>query len=160
MIRRRYEPNAGLINFVGGKLEAGETPWACALREVSEETGIGLADVRFAGIVTWNADTIAYAKHRALGMYVFVADFPADLDPAKAEFDTAEGSLVWRGISDVLSGADCYADNLRYFLAPMLRGEEPADYCCQYGGDRLLSVTKHQLAGELRRLAEMPASGL
>lgn len=40
LIRKRRGHGAGLINAPGGKLEAGETPLACAVRETREEVGI------------------------------------------------------------------------------------------------------------------------
>ena len=39
--KRKKEPYAGLLNFVGGKVEVGETSEDAAYRELWEETGIG-----------------------------------------------------------------------------------------------------------------------
>lgn len=40
LIRKRRGHGAGLINAPGGKLESGESPLACAIRETLEEVGI------------------------------------------------------------------------------------------------------------------------
>ncbi|MGC3872892.1 NUDIX hydrolase [Halomonas sp. GXIMD04776] len=40
LVRRRNEPDAGLWGFPGGRIEWGETVFECAVRELSEETGI------------------------------------------------------------------------------------------------------------------------
>lgn len=40
LIRKRRGHGAGLINAPGGKLEPGETPLACAVRETREEVGL------------------------------------------------------------------------------------------------------------------------
>lgn len=40
LIRKRRGHGAGLVNAPGGKLELGETPLACAVRETREEVGI------------------------------------------------------------------------------------------------------------------------
>jgi len=40
LIRKRRGHGAGLVNAPGGKLEPGETPLACAVRETREEVGI------------------------------------------------------------------------------------------------------------------------
>jgi mutator protein MutT len=40
LVRRSHKPDAGRWGFPGGKIEAGETVIAAALRELAEETGI------------------------------------------------------------------------------------------------------------------------
>ena len=40
MVRRKFEPRAGAWGLPAGFMEFGETPEACALRELFEETGI------------------------------------------------------------------------------------------------------------------------
>ena len=45
MCRRRKPPYAGLLNFVGGKVENGEDSFAAAYRELKEETSILKEDI-------------------------------------------------------------------------------------------------------------------
>ena len=45
MCRRAKEPYKGMLNFVGGKIEPGETGEAAAYREPFEETGISRDDI-------------------------------------------------------------------------------------------------------------------
>jgi 8-oxo-dGTP diphosphatase len=56
LMRRAQEPNLGLWSPCGGKLrmEAGESPYACACREAREETGLAFApgDLHLTGIVS------------------------------------------------------------------------------------------------------------
>ncbi|GGH77089.1 8-oxo-dGTP diphosphatase [Pullulanibacillus pueri] len=86
MLNRLKTPEMGVWNGVGGKLEPGESPKTCALREIYEETGIKLYDIQEKGTVTWNGKG---------GMYVFVATLPKDFD-YKTPKVTTEGLLDWK----------------------------------------------------------------
>jgi 8-oxo-dGTP diphosphatase len=59
LLHRRRPPNQELYSPIGGKLEQaiGESPHACALREIEEEIGIKLSldDIRLLGIVSERA---------------------------------------------------------------------------------------------------------
>lgn len=44
--KRMNDPYEGLFNFVGGKIEPGETSEEAAYRELKEETGISRKDVK------------------------------------------------------------------------------------------------------------------
>ncbi len=52
-IKKEQDFHEGKWNGLGGKLEAGETPEACAIREVKEESGLDLVDPRLRGIITF-----------------------------------------------------------------------------------------------------------
>lgn len=56
LLERAQEPNLGLWSPPGGKLHThdGESPYACACREASEELGVALAsaDLHLAGLVS------------------------------------------------------------------------------------------------------------
>lgn len=56
LMERAQEPNLGLWSPCGGKLhtDTGESPYACAAREASEELGltVALPDLHLAGIVS------------------------------------------------------------------------------------------------------------
>jgi 8-oxo-dGTP diphosphatase len=115
LLHRKKAPNRDLYSPIGGKLEqaTGESPHACALREIEEEIGIrvGLDDLRLLGIVserayTWNASTTpsSVATHpgpQALAetagpaahwlMFCFEVTRPVDFPPR----DMDEGRLEW-----------------------------------------------------------------
>ena len=70
---------------VGGKIEEGESPEECMIREVKEETGLTLKEYQLRGIVTYVSN-----KWETEYMYVFTAtEFEGDL------IECDEGDLEW-----------------------------------------------------------------
>lgn len=70
---------------VGGKIEEGETPEECMLREVEEECGLTLVEYRLRGVVSFCSDCWENEY-----MFVYTADkFTGEL------IDCDEGELVW-----------------------------------------------------------------
>ena len=53
MIHKRRGPQRGKWNGLGGKFEPGETPEACARREVLEEAGLVARELRLRGFITF-----------------------------------------------------------------------------------------------------------
>lgn len=53
MCTRRRDPYMGLINFPGGKIEAGEDGLNAAYRELEEETSVTFEDVNLIHILTF-----------------------------------------------------------------------------------------------------------
>lgn len=92
-VKKQHDENAGLWIGVGGKLEEGESPEECVLRETLEETGLTLTGYRFRGIVTFVSD-----RWESELMYLFTADgFTGTLR------DCDEGILQWIPKEQVLS---------------------------------------------------------
>ncbi|MEM7681889.1 MAG: NUDIX domain-containing protein [Planctomycetota bacterium] len=91
MLHRRKPPNADLYSPIGGKLETdqGESPTACAVREIQEEAGVTLAEseLRLAGLVS----ETAYEGQTHWLMFVYEATRP--VETSVVEFD--EGRLAW-----------------------------------------------------------------
>src|SRR5260370_9474166 len=79
MLYRSHAPNAGRWNGLGGKIEAGETPWRNIHREIREEAGMDLCqaeELRYTGLGTWTRGTTR--RRSRPGMYAFLASFAAD----------------------------------------------------------------------------------
>ncbi len=76
----------GKVNAPGGRIEAGETPVAAAIRETQEEVGITPIDPREAGRLSF-----AFTNGYSLACTVFVAD-----DFTGAPTETPEAEPFWQ----------------------------------------------------------------
>src|SRR5690625_3587452 len=135
----------GMWNGVGGKIEINETPSACIIREISEETGITLLDKEqaktehqwhvhtkpiYKGKITWEAKDGNYSG----GMYAFLVDIPTSLTyttPVK----TAEGILDWKKLDWIFHPKNTGVANLKYFLPVILDDENIYHHHFVYDGD-------------------------
>lgn len=84
-VSKENDENAGKWIGIGGKLEEGESPEECVLREAYEETGLTLTSYTYRGIVTFVSD--AWGTEY---MHLFTAD---GFDGKLCECD--EGKLEW-----------------------------------------------------------------
>lgn len=126
MLHRRFPPNRGLWNGVGGRLEPGETPLRGALREVEEETGFRLESLTPRGILTWEGfETLPG------GLYLFTAEAPAG-EPRQNN----EGDLAWQPIAWACAAPEVVS-NLHIVLPRLLRGDPPARYHFVYAGGEI-----------------------
>lgn len=65
MCKRTKEPYKDMLNFVGGKIEAGETDEEAAYRELFEETGISSDDI----ILTHIMNLVYHLSQNELDVY-------------------------------------------------------------------------------------------
>lgn len=98
MMHRNSRPedtHFGKWNAPGGKLEPGETPEECAVREVFEETDLIVVNPRMRGILTFPA----FDSEEDWYVYVFTAEeFSGDLKSS-----CHEGDLLWIKDSDLMA---------------------------------------------------------
>jgi len=85
-VKKENDFHEGKWNGLGGKIEAGETPEECVIREVKEESGLDIFNPQLKGLITFprfdNVDDWY--------VYVFlVEEFEGDL------IDSPEGDLEW-----------------------------------------------------------------
>lgn len=97
LMHRNKKPNdvhEGKWISVGGKLEVGESPEDCAVREIYEETGLVVEDMTLKGIITFPNFTPGHDWYT----YVFkVTAFSGELVE-----DCIEGTLEWVPYDQVL----------------------------------------------------------
>jgi 8-oxo-dGTP diphosphatase len=133
----------GRLNGPGGKVEAGETPAASVVREVGEETGLRLEELREAGTLD-----LVYGEppSRRILVHVFVCERFGGRARGR------EGLLRWYPEAS-LPYARMWPDNL-YWLPGVLDGGT-VEGSCRYddAGMRLLAC---QLTLQLRRGADFP----
>ena len=118
--KRIKQPNQGLWNGVGGKIEEGETPVESIKREVQEETDLDVseASMSYVGIVTWQK------PDRVSGMHCYIAEFPRDFELPFTTKDTREGLLEWKQKAWVFNkNNNEVVENIPLFLPSMLNGE-------------------------------------
>ena len=113
---------------VGGKMEEGESPEECVIRETFEETGLRLTDWRYRGIVTFTSN-----ECEGEYMHLFTADgFEGNIGPC------AEGELEWIRKKDFADLPQWEGD--RIFLELLERGEPFFSLKLCYEGERLVSA--------------------
>ena len=97
LLHRNKKPNdvhQGKWIGIGGKLEAGETPEECAIREIKEETGLTALNLDLRGLITFPEFTPEHDWYT----YVFrVTEFSGELLT-----DCPEGELEWVDYEQVL----------------------------------------------------------
>jgi 8-oxo-dGTP diphosphatase len=94
LMKRNKEPNLGLWVAPGGKIEADESPYECAARELLEETGLQAYTMHLRGIVSVVMPALTQPSMQFL--YV-VTRFSGELVA-----DEREGSLRWWLVEEAL----------------------------------------------------------
>lgn len=91
LIRKKRGLGAGKISAPGGRLEPGESPAECALRELEEELG-----VRALGLEPCGANRVEFADGYRLEFYVFRAS-GCEGTPT----ETAEAIPLWTAVDQI-----------------------------------------------------------
>ncbi len=115
---------------VGGKFEAGESPFDCAVREIREETGVSPRGLSYRGIVTFVSD-----EYGTEYMHLFTATgYEGEIN-----YDCDEGRLEWVKKGDISSLPIWEGDKIFFELI-----EKECDFFSLklvYEGDKLVSHT-------------------
>ena len=132
-VKKQEDMNGGKWIGVGGKLEEGETPEECLVREVLEETGLTLTKWRFCGEILFQSD-----KYGEETMYLYHGtEFSGEI------CDCDEGYLDWVD-KDKLSSLPMWEGD-RIFFEMMQEESEPFGLTLRYKGDELVYSESHPL---------------
>ena len=125
LIRKKRGLGAGNINGPGGKIDPGESPLQCAIRETEEELHVTPANIRDAGTLRFQSDDFG----KILG-YVFVAQ-----DFSGTPTETDEASPIWTPL-DQIPYHEMWQDDI-YWLPHVLFGKS-VDARFVFKGEQLL----------------------
>ena len=85
-VKKENDFHHGKWNGLGGKFEPGESPEECAIREIKEESGLSVKNIKMKGFITFPL----FDGKDDWYVFLFVADkFVGNL------IDSSEGNLKW-----------------------------------------------------------------
>lgn len=135
LLNREKSPWMGCWNGVGGKIHTDETPYAGAVREIEEETGLYLPDIVNRGCVTWDID-----GERLSGMHLFHVRMKPDA-LYQTPIATREGILDWKSMEWIMHPENQgVATNIPYFIQWLVQEESRGHYHCVYRAGELLRI--------------------
>ena len=105
------------ITFPGGHVEAGESFVSSVLREIKEETGLDIADVRLCGVKQW---THKRGEYRYIVFLYKTCAFTGELR------DSAEGKVFWIPLDKI--GEYPLAEGFDQMLPVFLRDDLTENY--------------------------------
>ncbi len=123
-VKKQVDVNKGKWIGVGGKLELGESPEECLIREVGEETGFKLTGFRYRGLITF-----VYADKAPEYIFTYTSkDFSTETDEAAAVNEAVrlpvpecdEGIFAWVDKSRILTELELWEGD-RYMLDYLLK---------------------------------------
>jgi 8-oxo-dGTP diphosphatase len=93
-VKKAHDMHEGKWNGLGGKLDPGESPEECAVREIFEEAGLRVRNLQLKGFLTFPL----FANDEDWYVFVYVVkDFEGEL------IDSPEGNLRWVDDADLTS---------------------------------------------------------
>ena len=129
-IKKQKDMNKDKWIGVGGKFEAEESPFDCARREIFEETGLKIRNLRYRGIVTFVSN-----EYGTEYMHLFTSN---EYD-GEINYDCDEGKLEWVKKEKINSLPIWEGDKIFFKLLD----EESRFFSLKlcYEGDKLVSST-------------------
>ena len=147
--KKEDDPNEGKWLGIGGKIEEGESPGDCNIREVLEETGLILNSFQFHGVIKFRADS-----YEDEDMYLYSSsDFePADEEAAKmfkesGEYippECSEGVLKWIPEEELLQLPMWEGD--KAFVGKLIQGAGHISMTLQYTGENCKIIEGREMS--------------
>lgn len=107
------------ISFSGGHAENGESIYDSAVREIKEETGLDIQNLKACGLMYWfNNKT----EDRYFTYFYFTTDYSGELTEA-----TEEGRVFWVSFNDLTEMK--LAPNFKEYLPIFLENKYSEAYC-------------------------------
>lgn len=127
--KKKNDENSGKWIGIGGKLEKGETPTECAIREIYEETGLSVTELCYRGKVMFKSDI--YEDEL---MQLFTAG-----SKSRDVKVCDEGELAWIKKDDIMSLNLWEGDKV--FLKRLIDGDNNFfEILLRYEGDTLKEI--------------------
>jgi len=138
LIRKKRGLGAGKINGPGGRMEPGETPRQCAIREVEEELLVTPRDPAYGGVLRFQ-----FVDGYSLHVHIFTA---TEFEGTPTETD--EAVPLWTSI-DALPYDEMWADD-RLWLPLLLEGQEFSGRFI-FDGDEMLDYELEKIGQPSRK---------
>ena len=129
-VKKEDDENRDKWIGVGGKLEAGESPFDCARREIAEETGLLAESLSYRGIVTFVSDIYGTEY-----MHLFTCDSFS----GKIKDECDEGDLTWVK-KEIIPTLPIWEGD-KIFLGLLYENKPFFSLKLNYMGDKLVSHT-------------------
>lgn len=119
------------VSFPGGHVENGESIYDSAVREIKEETGLTIENLKYCGIIYWfnNATEDKYFVH----LYK-TTDYSGEMLEK-----TEEGRVFWTSIEELYNMN--LSSNFREYL-PVFLDDKYSEAFCSWNDDMNVDLTK------------------
>ena len=140
LIDKKTGLGKGKVNGPGGKVEKGESPAQCAVRECQEELGITVSDLQYCG-----QHRFQFIDGYSIHVWVFKTGTYSGI-PSESE----EARPLWVDVEDI--PYDLMWEDDRLWIPMMLRGER-FDGRWIFDGDRMLDYELLQAIDDVPKQA-------
>lgn len=127
-VKKKNDENRDKWIGIGGKFEYGESPFDCARREIKEETGLSVKNLKYRGIVTFVSNEYGTEYMHLFTSESFFGEMNTDCD---------EGELLWVKKEKIKHLAIWEGDKI--FLDLLNTKNEFFSLKLTYEGERLVS---------------------